>query len=64
MRIIRVKSCDGCPFIEIDDDTTETVVFCEHPDSPNNYNVIHYWKTSTQPDKCPLEDVQGIIRKL
>lgn len=52
MKIVKVRSCDGCPF-ESDGDGRP---FCNaHPNGPPTEPRYHDAKWMARPDRCPLE---------
>lgn len=64
MRIIKVENCFKCPcniYSKSDDDHE---VDCNVGGGDYEYDVTKYYDNKTQPKNCPLEDVQGIIRKV
>ncbi len=55
MKIIRVNGCHDCGAYA--EDVGVCGVRCNHPDTPNYYNVTEYYYSKTLPDNCPLEEI-------
>jgi hypothetical protein len=60
MRIIRVSGCDDCPYYETYEQNGKVVKqTCCHLDEEIHKNI-----QMKLPENCPLEDVQGITKKV